>query len=71
VGLLIDISLSEELQRQLDIALDEGRKKYCFAMLKKCQANGNGVKRHCGQSRVARWFVFKPKIPIWINFGRP
>jgi hypothetical protein len=22
-------------------------------------------------SRVARWFVFKPKIPIWINFGGP
>jgi hypothetical protein len=21
--------------------------------------------------RVARWFVFKPKIPIWINFGGP
>jgi hypothetical protein len=20
--------------------------------------------------RVARWFVFKPKIPIWVNFGR-
>jgi hypothetical protein len=21
------------------------------------------------ESRVARWFVFKPKIPIWVNFG--
>jgi hypothetical protein len=21
--------------------------------------------------RVARWFIFKPKIPIWINFGGP
>jgi hypothetical protein len=20
-------------------------------------------------NRVARWFVFKPKIPIWLNFG--
>jgi hypothetical protein len=19
--------------------------------------------------RAARWFVFKPKIPIWVNFG--
>jgi hypothetical protein len=19
--------------------------------------------------RVARWFVFKPKMPIWVNFG--
>jgi hypothetical protein len=21
--------------------------------------------------RVARWFIFKPKIPIWGNFGGP
>jgi hypothetical protein len=21
------------------------------------------------QNRVARWDIFKPKIPIWINFG--
>jgi hypothetical protein len=21
--------------------------------------------------RVARWFVFKPKISIWVNFGGP
>jgi hypothetical protein len=20
---------------------------------------------------IARWFVFKPKIPIWENFGGP
>jgi type II secretory pathway component GspD/PulD (secretin) len=20
-------------------------------------------------TRVARWFVFKPKIPLWVNFG--
>jgi hypothetical protein len=23
------------------------------------------------QSRVARWFIFKAKIPIWVNFGGP
>jgi hypothetical protein len=23
----------------------------------------------CSPNRVARWFVFKPKIPIWLNFG--
>jgi hypothetical protein len=23
------------------------------------------------QTRVARWFVFKPKIPVWVNFGGP
>jgi hypothetical protein len=22
-------------------------------------------------SRAARWFLFKPKIPIWVNFGGP
>jgi hypothetical protein len=21
------------------------------------------------KTRVARWFIFKPKIPIWVNFG--
>jgi hypothetical protein len=22
-------------------------------------------------TRVARWFIFKPKIPIWVKFGCP
>jgi hypothetical protein len=22
-------------------------------------------------TRVARWFIFKPKIPIWVTFGGP
>jgi hypothetical protein len=22
-------------------------------------------------SRVARWYILKPKIPIWVNFGGP
>jgi hypothetical protein len=22
-------------------------------------------------SGVARWYIFKPKIPIWVNFGGP
>jgi hypothetical protein len=26
---------------------------------------------HRNSCRVARWFVFKPKIPILVNFGRP
>jgi hypothetical protein len=21
--------------------------------------------------RVARWYILKPKIPIWVNFGGP
>jgi hypothetical protein len=28
--------------------------------------NGNGL-----QARVARWFIFKPKIQIWVNLGGP
>jgi hypothetical protein len=24
-----------------------------------------------GTSRVARWFLFKPKVPIWENFSGP
>jgi hypothetical protein len=23
------------------------------------------------RSWVARWFIFKPKIPTWVNFGGP
>jgi hypothetical protein len=26
---------------------------------------------HVDCDRVARWFVFKPKIQIWVNFGGP
>jgi hypothetical protein len=25
--------------------------------------------RERGDTRIARWFVFKPKIQIWVNFG--
>jgi hypothetical protein len=24
-----------------------------------------------GLSSVARWYIFKPKISIWVNFGGP
>jgi hypothetical protein len=24
---------------------------------------------HLGLIRVVRWFIFKPQIPIWVNFG--
>jgi hypothetical protein len=27
--------------------------------------------RNIFESRVARWYVFKPKIPIWVKFGGP
>jgi hypothetical protein len=28
-------------------------------------------KTNCLMNRVARWYVFKPKIQIWVNFGGP
>jgi hypothetical protein len=28
----------------------------------------NNLARVCC-ARVARWFIFKPKFPIWVNFG--
>jgi hypothetical protein len=27
--------------------------------------------RFLATAKVARWFVFKPKIPIWVIFGGP
>jgi hypothetical protein len=49
--------------------------------LKAIYLTGNNFHCHCSfkwletlrpgelESRVARWFVFKPNIPIWVNFG--
>jgi hypothetical protein len=31
----------------------------------------NFVLRSVGPRRVARWFIFKQKIQIWVNFERP
>jgi hypothetical protein len=30
-----------------------------------------GVKNSSAEkkSRVARWYILKPKIPVWVNFG--
>jgi hypothetical protein len=27
--------------------------------------------KYMNSRRAARWFVFKPRIPIWVNFGGP
>jgi hypothetical protein len=27
--------------------------------------------RNGSLTRVARWYIFIPKIPIWVNFGGP
>jgi hypothetical protein len=29
------------------------------------------VQFKCVRSRVARWHIFEPTIPIWVNFGGP
>jgi hypothetical protein len=29
------------------------------------------ILRHWVTTRVARWFAFKQKIQIWVNFGGP
>jgi hypothetical protein len=31
----------------------------------------DGILRERIGGRVARWFVFQPKITIWVNFGGP
>jgi hypothetical protein len=38
---------------------------------KKIFLSQSGQQRGLGYpgSRVARWFIFEPKIPIWVNFG--
>jgi hypothetical protein len=30
-----------------------------------------GEKRRSVANRVARWYIFRPKNPIWENFGGP
>jgi hypothetical protein len=32
---------------------------------------GNKTVRNGLGGRVARWYIFKPKVPIWVNFGGP
>jgi hypothetical protein len=48
---------------KLDFATDKWRRTEAALAL------GHPLKRP--PSRVARWFLFKPKIPIWVNFGGP
>jgi hypothetical protein len=38
-----------------------------FSALDRCRRGGGGEKV---STRVARWYIFKPKIRIWVNFGR-
>jgi hypothetical protein len=34
------------------------------------ETEGFRIKKNCfvGGRRVARWYIFKPKIPVWENF---
>jgi hypothetical protein len=43
-----------------------------------CRATPSDVVRQqlelslsCVGSRVARWYIFRPKITIWVNYGGP
>jgi hypothetical protein len=42
---------------------------YNFVIMNKASKETTYLRRV--PSRVARWFLFKPKIPIWVNFGGP
>jgi hypothetical protein len=56
----------------LDVHLGKKRSNDPLFVCRHTQADNevgsNPVRVH---SRVARWFVFKTKIPIWVNFGGP
>jgi hypothetical protein len=39
--------------------------------LERRQILAGNLKLHPVTITVARWFIFKPKIPIWVNFGGP
>jgi hypothetical protein len=47
----------------VDLASNETKRRFCFREIEG-QADS-------GPTRVARWVVFNPKIPIWENFGGP
>jgi hypothetical protein len=47
----------------------EGKK--CFVNLKKLPPYTIDVNALYSGGRVARWYIFKPKIPIRVNFGGP
>jgi hypothetical protein len=32
---------------------------------------GDGLRAQPAEFRVARWFILRPKIPIWVHFGGP
>jgi hypothetical protein len=40
-------------------------------LVPEADAMSTAPRRQGFESRVARWFVFKPKIQIWVNFGGP
>jgi hypothetical protein len=38
-------------------------------LAKRAEAHHSSLKNVSVSPMVARWFVFKPKMPIWVNFG--
>jgi hypothetical protein len=39
--------------------------------LLRVQCHNTWITTYVVSARVARWIIFKPKIPIWLNFGGP
>jgi hypothetical protein len=54
----------------LDSALKKSPANYHLKFLLIKFFNQAGDIRAC-LPRVARWFIFKQKIPIWVSFGGP
>jgi hypothetical protein len=48
----------------IGLVQQRGRKKNLAEIRMFCDASDT-------KRRVARWFVFKPKIQIWVNYGAP
>jgi hypothetical protein len=42
----------------------------CKKALESIQRSANSITQRV-DAMVARWFIFKPKIPIWENVGGP
>jgi hypothetical protein len=50
------------------VAQDFLPKKEVFAEKEAVTLGICSISKPAFESRVARWYIFKPKIPIWVNF---
>jgi hypothetical protein len=54
-------------KNDLKIGFQEKRRDRKLSKITKNWPNNE----YSDHNRVAKWFNFKPKIPIWVNFGGP